>query len=249
MSQKVMIELKNVSKAFVYVKDRPQSIKSLLVQISNGSYFRLKKERKVVLENVSFQITTGEIVGLMGRNGTGKSTLLRILSGIYKADSGRMQVNGTIAPLVALGAGFHNDLSGYENIFLNGAILGIERKELIRLAPSIIEFAELADQIHLPIKNYSSGMILRLGFSVAVHVEAPILLLDEVIGVGDAGFQAKCLAKIQELFNQGRTVVIVTHDPETVRRFCTRCIVMESGKVIFDGKASEGADVYSRLFQ
>lgn len=248
MTEKVMVELRDVSKAFEYVKDRPQSIKSLLVSLSNGSYFKLEKQRKVVLDHVSFQIRSGEILGLMGRNGTGKSTLLRILSGIYQADSGKVTVNGTIAPLVALGAGFHNDLSGYENIFLNGAILGIERKELIRLAPAIIEFAELKDQIHVPIKNYSSGMILRLGFSVAVHVSAPILLLDEVIGVGDAGFQAKCHEKILELFRQGRTVVIVTHDPEAVRKYCTRCIVLDGGRVVFDGEASSGADVYSRLF-
>jgi ABC-type polysaccharide/polyol phosphate transport system ATPase subunit len=245
----VAIEFRGVSKAFTYNINQPRSLKTLLVSLTSGEYFRLERTRKVVLDNVDFKINRGEIVGIMGRNGTGKSTLMRILSGIYSVDSGEVTVNGRVAPMIAMGAGFHPELSGYENIFLNGAILGIPRSELLRLVPKIIEFSELESDMDKPVKNYSTGMLLRLGFSVASHIEAPILLLDEVLGVGDAGFVGKCFAKLQELFQSGRTVVMVTHDPQQVIKYCKRCLVLENGKLIFDGDTENGTARYIKLFE
>lgn len=243
-----VIEFRSVSKKFTYLKHRPDSLKGLFLSLTNGEYFNMEREKKVILDDVSFSIGRGEIVGIMGRNGTGKSTLLRILCGIYQADEGTVVVKERIAAMVALGAGFHPELSGYENIFLNGAIMGIPRDELKRIAPQILEFSELGDQIHHAVKTYSSGMVVRLGFSVASHVDAPILVLDEVFGVGDEGFQRKCFARLDELFKSGRTMILVTHDPSQIKRFCKRCLVLENGKIVFDGSAEGGSKRYSELF-
>ncbi len=244
-----VIEFNNVSKAFVHLRDRPKSMKSILVSACRGDLrSRFKGERKIVLQNVSFKIRRGETVGIMGRNGTGKSTLLRMLCGIYQPDSGQITVTERIAPLIALGAGFHPDLSGYENIYLSAAILGIPRSVTKTLIPEILQFAELGDEIYDPVKNYSSGMMMRLGFSVASHLDAPILVLDEVLSVGDEGFQKKCFKKIDELFRSGRTVILVTHDPKQVKRFCQRCLVFENGSLLFDGDPEAGTQVYSGLF-
>jgi len=243
-----VIEFRNVSKKFSYIKNRPASFKDLAISLATLKYFSLEREKKVILDDVSFKIYPGEVVGIMGRNGTGKTTTLRILSGIYQADKGQVIVRERIAPLVALGAGFHGDLSGYENIFLNGAIMGIPHAELKELAPKIIEFSELGSHINYPVKNYSSGMVLRLGFSVAAFVDAPILVLDEILGVGDVGFQKKCIRKIEEMFQSGRTIVLVNHDPTTVKRFCSRCLVLDEGHLIYDGPVDRGGDVYTELF-
>jgi ABC-type polysaccharide/polyol phosphate transport system ATPase subunit len=243
-----VVEFRNVSKSFSYLPGRPTSLKSLFISMAKGSYFALQREKKVVLDDVSFKIQRGEVVGIMGRNGTGKSTLLRILSGIYQPDSGEVVVKERIAPLVALGAGLHGDLSGYENIFLNSAILGIPRSAIFRLLPAIIDFSELGNQIYHPVKTYSSGMVLRLGFSIASHVDAPIVILDEVLGVGDEGFQTKCYRKLEEMFGSGRTIILVTHDPLQIQKFCKRCMLLENGKVIYDGPAGGGAQRYSELF-
>ena len=243
-----VVEFKNVSKTFTYIQNRPESIKELAISLLKNKYFYLKKEKKVILDNVSFKINRGEIVAIMGRNGTGKSTTLRILSGIYQPDSGEVIVRERVAPMVALGAGFHAELSGYENIFLNGSIMGIPRSDLKALAAQIIEFSELGPNINYPIKNYSTGMILRLGFSVAAFVDAPILVLDEVLGVGDAGFQRKCLKKIDELFRSGRTIILVTHDPNVARQFCHRCMVLDQGKLVFDGSVQTGGQMYQDMF-
>ncbi len=243
-----LVEFRNVSKTFHYVRNRPSSLKSTFVSLANGEYFKLQRSSKTVLSKVSFSINRGEVVGVMGRNGTGKSTLLRILCGIYQPDSGEVIVRERIAPLVALGAGFHNELSGYENILLNGAILGMSRQRLNELIPEIVEFSELGEEIYYPIKNYSSGMVVRLGFSVACHLDAPIIVLDEVLGVGDEGFQRKCMRKIEKFFSEGRTVIMVTHDPQAMQRFCKRCLVLEQGQLVFDGPTQGGSRSYSSLF-
>lgn len=243
-----VVEFKNVSKKFTYIQNRPESIKELAISLLKGQYFKLPRENKVVLDNVSFSINPGEIVAIMGRNGTGKSTLLRILSGIYEPDQGDVIVRERVAPMVALGAGFHHELSGYENIFLNGSIMGIPRNELKALINDIVKFSELGSHINYPIKNYSTGMILRLGFSVAAFVDAPILVLDEILSVGDAGFQRKCLRKIDELFRSGRTIILVTHDPNVARQFCHRCMVLDRGKLIFDGSVQTGGQIYQDMF-
>lgn len=243
-----VIAVKNVTKRFRYMADRPTSLKTVLVNFAKFKFDMGKRTEFYSLRNVSFDIRQGEFVGIMGRNGAGKSTLLKLISGIYHPTEGEILVNGQIAPLIELGAGFSADLSGYENIFLNAAILGAGRKVAMTAVPSIIEFSELGDKIYMPVKNYSSGMLVRLAFSIAVHFPAPILLIDEILAVGDAGFQAKCLKKIDDLHKEGRTIVLITHDPGSVARHCTRCIVIEKQEKIFDGTPENGVPIYQKLF-
>ena len=246
---KPVISVQNVSKKFSFNADAHRNLKKLLIAAMK---FNLKKstvQEFAVLDDVSFEIFPGEFVGIMGRNGAGKSTILKIISGIYAPTKGRVVVNGVIAPLLELGAGFSMELSGYDNIFLNAAILGFGRERTLSSLESIIDFSELRDRIHLPVKKYSSGMLVRLGFSIAVHLDAPILLFDEVLGVGDAGFQEKSLNKIRALHESGRTVILVTHDPAAVKQNCTRCIVIDHCKKVYDGAVTEGAETYLNAFR
>jgi ABC-type polysaccharide/polyol phosphate transport system ATPase subunit len=247
-SKTPVIAVKNVTKRFRYMADRPTSLKSVLVNFAKFKFDLGKKTEFYSLRNVSFDIFPGEFVGIMGRNGAGKSTLLKLTSGIYHPTEGKIQSQGQIAPLIELGAGFHPELSGYENIFLNAAILGAGRKVATEAVPAILEFSELAEKIYMPVKNYSSGMLVRLAFSIAIHFPAPILLVDEILAVGDAGFQAKCLKKIDDLHKEGRTIVLITHDASAVARHCGRCIVIEKQEKIFDGSAAEGVAIYQKLF-
>lgn len=246
---KPVIEVLNVSKSFIYAPERPRTIKTVLVNILRGKFVRRSDQKFDLLREVSFTINEGEFVGIMGRNGAGKSTILKIISGIYLPTSGAVQIHQTIAPLIELGAGFHPDLSGYENIFLNSAILGFGKAATEKALPEILEFAELGDKIHIPIRNFSSGMLVRLGFSIATHLPAPVLLVDEILAVGDVGFQRKCLNKIRALHEAGRTIVLITHDPDAVVTNCNRCIVVEAHQKIFDGPASIGVEVYKSLFE
>ncbi|MCM2279308.1 MAG: ABC transporter ATP-binding protein [Oligoflexia bacterium] len=241
---KPVISVQNVSKTFRYWSDRPTSMKTLLVQALQGKMSLGGSESLSVLDDVSFDIHPGEFVGIMGRNGAGKSTMLKIICGIYSPTSGRIDVRAPIAPLIELGAGFHGDLSGYENIFLNAAILGFGRKATQEALPEILDFSELGERIHMPTKNYSSGMLVRLGFSIATHLAAPIILVDEVLAVGDAGFQKKCLKKIHALHKEGRTIVLVTHDSASVKKHCNRCIVIDNKKKVYDGAPNKGAATY-----
>lgn len=234
----------HVSKKFKYWNDKPTSLKSLLVDAITLRFRAGTKTEITVLDDVSFQISKGEFVGIMGKNGVGKSTLLKMLSRIYWPTSGELNVTGTVAPLIELGAGFHGELSGYENIFLNASILGFSRNETEKKLESILKFADIGDKIHMPVKKYSSGMLVRLGFAVATHLDAPILLVDEVLAVGDIGFQKKCLEKIKTLHEEGRTIILVTHDPAAVEQYCSRCIVISERKKIFDGDPKEGAKIY-----
>jgi ABC-type polysaccharide/polyol phosphate transport system ATPase subunit len=243
-----IIEVDHVTKRFTKWYNRPNSIKRALVGLLRGDFTLGNPEYFEVLNDVSFKIYPGEFVGIMGRNGVGKSTILKVISGIYHPTAGQVRVHGTIAPLLELGAGFHEELSGYENIFLNGAILGYGREEILGNIDKIVEFSELGDKIHEPVRNYSSGMLVRLGFAVAAHLRAPILLFDEVLAVGDAGFQQKCLKKIYELHAQGRTIILVSHDPEQIKRLCSRCIVIEKGRLIYDGVADKGTEAYLSNF-
>jgi len=243
------IQLINVSKSFKYWENKPNSIKTILNKLSKLQFEKSKYRQIDVLENVTLTINPGEFVGIMGRNGVGKSTLLKIITGIYSPSSGEVKINGKIAPLLELGAGFSEELSGYENVFLNAAILGFSRKKMMDDVEKIIEFSELGEKIHMPVRNYSSGMLVRLGFAIAAHLDASILLFDEILAVGDMGFQKKCLAKIDELYHAGKSIILVTHSPEQVERFCKRCIVFENKKVIFDGPAKEGTQVYLDEFK
>jgi ABC-type polysaccharide/polyol phosphate transport system ATPase subunit len=242
-----LIEVRGLGKDFRYWSDRPTSIKTVLVNALRGHFQFGRREMFTALRDVDFEIRPGEFVGIMGRNGAGKSTLLKLISGIYTPTRGSIAVHAPIAPLIELGAGFNVELSGYENIFLNAAILGFGRKATLEAVPQILDFAELGEKIHMPVKNYSSGMLVRLGFSVATHLHAPILLIDEVLAVGDAGFQEKCLRKIRSLHEEeGRTIVLITHSPDAVKQHCTRCIVIDATRKIFDGAVGEGTEVYLR---
>ena len=243
-----IIRVQQVTKKFRSWDDRPDSLKSVLINLTHGKLNLGNHQEFTCLSDVSFDIYPGEFVGIMGKNGAGKSTLMKLISGIYHPTSGSIDVRATIAPMIELGAGFNGELSGYENIFLNAAILGFGRQAALEALPQVLEFAELGDKIHLPVKNYSSGMLVRLGFALATHLAAPILLIDEILAVGDAGFQKKCLKKIDELHQQGRTIILITHDPNAVKTHCDRCIVISNQKKVHDGDVDTGVEIYNQLF-
>jgi ABC-2 type transport system ATP-binding protein len=191
------------------------------------------------VDEVSFNISAGESVALLGFNGSGKSTLLKLISGVFQPDSGTVLTRGRVAGLIEVGAGFHPDLSGRENIFLNAAILGMSRHEIEARFDEIVEFSEIRDFIDTEVKHYSSGMFLRLAFSVAIHTEVDVLLVDEILSVGDEPFQRKCLAKVRELHEQGKTLVVVSHDLDMVADLCERGVLLRRGKMVFDGPSHE----------
>jgi lipopolysaccharide transport system ATP-binding protein len=200
------------------------------------------------LNNVSFAVEQGEVLGIIGRNGAGKSTLLKILSRVTAPTSGRVKIKGRIASLLEVGTGFHPDLTGRENIFLNGAILGMSRREVQNKFDSIVDFAEVEKFIDTPVKRYSSGMYVRLAFAVAAHLEPEILIVDEVLAVGDAAFQKKCLGKMGEVAHEGRTVLFVSHNMAAIRQLCQKSIVLQTGKISFLGVTSDAlANYYSEL--
>jgi ABC-type polysaccharide/polyol phosphate transport system ATPase subunit len=196
---------------------------------------------------VSLRIAPGEAVGMVGRNGAGKTSTLRCLAGIVPLDSGRAECGGRVVSLLELGAGFGPDFSGRENIYLNGALHGFAREEIEERVDRIIEFSELGDFIDVPVKAYSAGMYLRLGFSIAAHLDADVLLIDEILAVGDESFQRKCLARIREQMEAGATLVLVSHDPTAIERACARVVVLDGGRVAFDGPVAEGLLFYHRL--
>ncbi|WP_454141081.1 ABC transporter ATP-binding protein [Microbacterium lacticum] len=191
------------------------------------------------LDGVSFEIGAGESVALLGFNGSGKSTILKLISGVLTPDEGKVLTRGRVAGLIEVGAGFHPDLSGRENIYLNAAILGMTKKETEERFDEIVEFSEISQFIDTEVKHYSSGMFLRLAFSVAIHTEVDVLLIDEILSVGDEPFQKKCLARIRTLHEQGKTLVVVSHDLDMVSSLCDRGILLRDGKVLFDGASGD----------
>jgi lipopolysaccharide transport system ATP-binding protein len=226
LMSEVTISVRNLRKEFLVNHSGIASIKTLLVW-----WKRRTLVHQVVLEDVSFDVHKGECLAIIGRNGAGKSTLLSLLARIFKPTSGTMEIKGRIAPLLELGAGFHDDLTGIENIYFNGIILGLTREEMKSRIHQIIEFSELGDSIQAPVRTYSSGMLARLGFAIAIHVDADILIVDEVLAVGDRQFEAKCLAKVEEFRQAGGTILLVSHQLETVKTFADRCIWLEKGVV------------------
>ncbi len=200
----------------------------------------------LALNQVTFTINKGESVGIIGVNGAGKSTLLKLMAGVTKPTSGSITVNGRLAPLIELGAGFHPELTGRENIVLNATILGMKKSEITSRIPDIIEFSELAEFIDTPVKYYSSGMYLRLAFSVAIHVEADTVLIDEILAVGDEKFQKKCLARLNQMKKDGKTIILVSHNMHATLDFCERVIYLESGKVKMDSTAHASISLYSK---
>ncbi|MFO7906200.1 MAG: ABC transporter ATP-binding protein, partial [Pirellulaceae bacterium] len=245
------IRLEHVSKRFTLHHRRPRSFQELVIGLFQGrdrvpdpqmagAPVALRKETSEdfwALRDVSFSVAEGQTVGIIGPNGAGKSTVLKLISRIIEPTSGGIEVNGRVGALLELGAGFHPDLTGRENIYLNGSILGLSRAEIERRLDEIIAFAELERFIDMPVKHYSSGMSMRLGFSVAVHTDPEILLVDEVLAVGDASFQRKCLERIDELHGQGVTVLFVSHNPDRTRDLCSYVVWLDQGRLVFKGSA------------
>ena len=204
-----------------------------------------KGDRFMALEDVSFEVKKGEAVGIIGHNGAGKSTLLKLLSRVTAPTSGKISYNGRIASMLEVGTGFHPELTGRENVYMNGAILGMTKAEIDKKFDQIVEFAEMEKFIDTPVKRYSSGMYVKLAFSVAAHLDSEIMVMDEVLAVGDMKFQQKCLGRMGDAANQeGRTVLYVSHNMNTIRQLCTRCIVLDHGRVIFDGDTERAIDIY-----
>jgi len=230
------IEVSNISKQFVLRHTR--SLKEAVVWLAKGRRGDLS-EKFHALKNVSVEVSAGETVALLGLNGSGKSTLLKHISGVMLPDTGTVRTRGRVAGLIEVGAGFHPDLSGRDNVFLNGAILGMTEQQVKDRFDDIVEFSEIGQFIDTEVKFYSSGMYLRLAFSVAVHTDPEVFLIDEILAVGDEPFQRKCIEKIQELGREGKTLVVVSHDLELVSRICERGILLEHGRIVFDGAITE----------
>ena len=233
------IEVKNVTKKFKVYYDKPNTLKERLV-----FWKKTKKEYRNVLKNININIKKGETVALVGTNGSGKSTLLKLMTKIIYPNKGKITTNGKLTSLLELGAGFHPDFSGRENIYFNASIFGLTRSQIDERIENIIEFSELGSYIDNPVRTYSSGMYMRLAFAVAINVDADILLVDEVLAVGDQHFQDKCIAKMKQLKEEGKTMVFVTHSLDTVKSFCNRAVWLNKGVIKMDGKPENVIEEY-----
>lgn len=242
----IAISVKNLHKSFKLPTEQAFGLKQAIFNRLHG--IKGYKEQKV-LKGLDFEIKKGEFLGIVGRNGSGKSTLLKILAGIYYPEKGEIVVDGNLVPFIELGVGFNPELTGRENVYMNGALLGFSNEEMNAMYNDIWDFAELKDFQDQKLKNYSSGMQVRLAFSIAIRAQGDILLLDEVLAVGDAAFQQKCSNYFAELKDHKQTVILVTHSMENVRKFCDRAILIEDGKIIKDGDPKKVADAYTKLWQ
>src|SRR5215217_2879746 len=243
MSRPVVIEARGVEKTFRIPQHRVDTFKERALRpLTRGVYRELR-----ALHGVSFDVHRGEFFGIVGRNGSGKSTLLKIMSSIYRADAGRVRLAGRLAPFIELGVGFNPELTSRENVVLNGVMMGLGRREARRRLDAVLDFAELRDFADLKLKNYSSGMMVRLAFSVMVEADADIMLVDEVLAVGDASFAQKCMDVFREKRDAGRTLVLVTHDMATVQGFCDRAMLLHDGELRYIGDPEEAALRYYRL--
>lgn len=241
----VAIAINDIHKEFILPQSKHTSMKQAAVNI-------VKKNKKVtqkVLDGVSFEINKGDFFGIVGRNGSGKSTLLKLIAGVYYPTNGSIDVNGGLTPFIELGVGFNPELSGHDNVYLNGALLGFTRTQMDEMYDEIVDFAELGPFMDQKLKNYSSGMQVRLAFSIAIKAKNDILIFDEVLAVGDEAFQKKCLGVFEKYKASGQTVVLVTHDMETVRNFCNRALLLNAGEVVTIGHPGEVATKYSNLNQ
>jgi ABC-2 type transport system ATP-binding protein len=241
----VAIQIDNVSKTFRLPNEKQSSLKGVLINVARGGRNTFQEQK--ALQNISFDIKKGEFFGIVGRNGSGKSTLLKMLAGIYSPSGGSIQVDGKLTPFIELGVGFNPELTGRENIYLNGALLGFNRKEMDKMYNDIVSFAELKKFMDQKLKNYSSGMQVRLAFSIAIRVNTDILVLDEVLAVGDEAFQQKCFEYFYNLKREKRTIVFVSHDMESVQKFCDRAAVIDNSKMLFCGSPTEAAIIYKQL--
>ncbi len=241
----IAISVKNLHKNFKLPTEQAFGLKQALFNRLRG--VKGYTEQKV-LKGLDFEIKKGEFLGIVGRNGSGKSTLLKILAGIYYPEKGEVAINGNLVPFIELGVGFNPELTGRENVYMNGALLGFSNEEMDKMYNDIWNFAELKDFQDQKLKNYSSGMQVRLAFSIAIRAKGDILLLDEVLAVGDAAFQKKCADYFNSLKDKNQTVVLVTHSMENVRKFCTRAILLENGNIIKEGDPKKIADAYTKLW-
>lgn len=238
----IAIKVENVTKSFKLFYDKPSTLKERLV-----FWNKKKADLHTVLKDINLEIKKGETVALIGTNGSGKSTLLKLMTKIIYPTKGKITTNGKLTSLLELGAGFHPDFTGRENIYFNAAIFGLTKQEIDARLNEIIEFSELGEFIDSPVRTYSSGMYMRLAFSVAINVDAEILLIDEILAVGDAHFQEKCFAKLEELKNSGITIVIVTHSLGSVKQLCNRAVWLYEGKIRMDGNDDEVIDEYMKV--
>lgn len=240
----IAISVHGVTKSFRLPHEKTNSMKGLFVNMFRGgrSY-----EKQKVLKDVSFDVKKGEFLGIVGRNGGGKSTLLKLLAGIYSPDSGAVTINGKLTPFIELGVGFSPELTGRENVYLNGALFGFDRKEMDAMYDEIVAFAELEKFMDQKLKNYSSGMQVRLAFSIAVRANTDILVLDEVLAVGDENFQQKCLQQFRSFKKEGKTIILVSHSMDMIEKFCDRAIVISKGQVEFDGDPTKAIEEYRDL--
>jgi len=244
MSEDFAIKVQGVSKTFKLPHERQNSIKGSIINFRNRNK---GYEIQEALNNVSFEVAKGEFFGIIGKNGSGKSTLLKILAGIYTTTEGSVEVVGKLTPFIELGVGFNPELTGRENVFLNGALLGFSRKETKKMYKNIVEFAELERFMDQKLKNYSSGMQVRLAFSIAIRAQGDILVLDEVLAVGDEAFQIKCVNHFIKLKQEHQTVVLVTHNMDHVKQFCDRALLLDEGKIIDVGNPVTVSERYTRL--
>jgi len=240
---KPIIEFKGVTKTFSFQNQK--TFKEFLPALFMGEKTH---NQFTALDNISFKINAGETIGIIGPNGSGKSTILKLIAKVMSPNKGTVTVNGRVSPLIELGAGMHPELTGRENIYLNGAILGLKRNEITNNLNNIIEFSEIGEFIDQPLKHYSSGMYMRLGFSIAVHVNPEILIIDEILAVGDTDFQKKCFRKMEEFKKQGVTIIFVSHALDQIETFCTKVLYLNHSKLISIGKPSETCEKYVNDF-
>ena len=241
---KFAIRVKNVTKYFKLYYDKPNTLKERIVNIG-----RNRAETRTVLKNINLDIKKGETVALVGTNGSGKSTLLKMMTKIIYPNKGSIITKGKLTSLLELGAGFHPDFTGRENIYFNASIFGLSKADIDKRLNDIIAFSELEDFIDSPVRTYSSGMYMRLAFSIAINVDAEILLIDEILAVGDQHFQEKCFAKLAELKDGDKTIVIVTHDLNAVKKMCTRAVWIYDGEIKMDGEPEKVVDEYLKICQ
>jgi lipopolysaccharide transport system ATP-binding protein len=246
MDSDLAIKVSNISKRYTIGAQKDGSLRGTLAGLVKGKSAKNTQDFWA-LKEVSFEIKRGDVLGIIGKNGAGKSTLLKVLSQITKPSSGKIEINGRIASLLEVGTGFHPELTGRENIYLNGTILGMTRKEVKEKFDEIVEFSGVQKFIDTPVKHYSSGMYVRLAFAVAAHLEPEILIIDEVLAVGDAEFQKKCMGKMKEVAGKGRTVLFVSHNLSAVASLCNKGIVLNQGSLEFTGSASEAINFYHAM--
>lgn len=242
----VRIVFQDIVQRYRVIHERPDTLREAFAHLfrNRTSYYNFE-----ALRGISFTIGDGEVVGIVGRNGSGKSTILKIMAGVYRPTTGVVKVSGKVAALIELGAGFHAELTGRENILINGLLLGLSKREIRERERQIVEFAELHDFIDSPIKQYSSGMYMRLAFAIATEVDPDILLIDEILAVGDAAFQQKCMARIDDFRRRGKTIVFVSHSASSVRMICNRCLLVHEGKIAEDGPPDRVLSRYEALTQ